>query len=189
MSETTTPKTLEEMTQALENKMLEVLLILENRYKTSMPIPKIEFKPRIGLQLGFAERATNKVVMNMDLCNEKHWHIILNEVLPHEVCHLVAPKIYNRWRHGIDKNQGWSHGNAWKECMVSIGLPPNTRHAASQEMKETLQVRKVKKNFVYGCPCGKTFELTALLHNRIQTGQKRHCLTCKGTVTFKGYKA
>jgi predicted SprT family Zn-dependent metalloprotease len=176
------------MKRALEDKMIEVLSILENHYKKPMPIPTIVFIPRMGLTLGKASRLQNCVKFNQDLCTPEHWHHIFDTTLAHEVCHLVAPVIYNRWRHGADRNMGWGHGRAWKECMRVVGLPPDRCGNLGEELRQQLARRTVVRKYVYTCNCETPHILTAILHKRIQNGSNRRCLRCKTRIVFKGEK-
>jgi len=189
----TIPLTIQEMHAALENKMIEILVILEDHYKRPMPIPRINLVPRLGLHLGHATRLDNSVTLNQDLCfNEKYWNEQLNVTLPHEICHLVAPVIYSQWNHGFDKRDGWGHGRAWKECMRVVGLPPErTCGNLDREVIQSLRIRTrrvVQRGYIYECPCGKTFNLTSTLHNRILEGRYRVCRDCKGRLLYKGQK-
>lgn len=176
-----------EMYKSLENKMLDVLATLESHYKKPMPIPEIKIEPRLGRRLGFATKHNNTVTLNQDACIEKYWHEMLNVVLGHEICHLVAPVIYNRWSHGDDKHCGWSHGRAWKECMRVIGLPPD-RCYDDKELGSIIAVRVVKKDFVYKCPCNKEFHFTLRKHNSVMAGGVRQCRACKGRLVYQGRK-
>lgn len=184
----TVPKTLNEAKTILENKMVEVLAILEAKARKPMPFPTIEFK-RLGLRRGFASQLGCRIVINSDTITEKFWDHTLNVTLPHEVCHHVAPLIYNPYVHGSDKNAGWSHGRAWQQCMVWIGLPPDRCVEANLEEHQTLAIRKVARKYAYKCGC-KTHYLTAIKHNRFQAGQynRLHCLKCKVTLTYLGEK-
>jgi predicted SprT family Zn-dependent metalloprotease len=185
----TIPPTLKEIHSALENKMLDVLAILESHYKKPMPIPSLVLKPRIGRQLGFATKHNTTVTLNSDAFVPKYWDEMLNVTLGHEVCHLVAPIIYNRYWHGDDKHAGWSHGRAWKECMRVIGLPPDRCYDGTDtDLKELVSVRTVRRDFVYGCGCGETFRLTTRMHNNIKAGGRRRCRNCKTILVYKGEK-
>ena len=175
------------MHTVLENKMLDILGILESHYKKPMTIPKIIINPRIGKKLGVANQLNNTVTLNQDLCTEKYWNVIFGETLGHEICHLIAPIIYNQWHHGYDKHAGWSHGRAWKECMRVIGLEPERCHS-DVEMASVIAIRTVARNFVYECPCATRFEFTTRKHNSIQDGRARICRKCKGKLVYKGYK-
>lgn len=175
----------------LEEKMFDVLQILENKTKKPMPIPVIEIKPKMGMKAGFARIESDRllIVMNSDwFQDEKMWNEALNDTLPHEVCHHIAPIIYNKWKHGFDKNDGWGHGNAWKECMHMVGLSATRCYVADSETYNKLKQRHVPRNFVYKCKCERLIELTSVIHNKIQRGQNRTCNSCKTRIVFYGVK-
>ena len=190
MNDTTTvPKSLNEMVAAFENKMIDVLAKFEAHYKKPMPIPQIIVKHSIGRKFGTANRIHKTITLNKDLCNEKYWTEMLDDTLPHEVSHLVAPLIYDSWRHGPDRGRGWGHGNAWRECMRVLGLEPNRCGQLDTETLKELTLRSVPRKYVYKCGCGKQFNLTAILHNRIQRdGRSRICRSCKSTIAYLGEK-
>lgn len=157
-----------------------------------MPIVPIKFK-RLGLRLGVAQRSYfdggDCIYINSDTVFGKWWDETLNDTLPHEVCHHVAPIIYNRYFHGPDKNRGWGHGRAWKECMIMVGLPPKTCADISDEDSAKLALRTVRRDFGYTCNCpGKVYFLTSILHNRSQRGSHRKCIKCNTRLTFAGVK-
>jgi len=180
----TVPSSIIEAHSILENKMLDVLEILEKRYRKPMPIAKIEIDS-IGCLFGYATPLKSLIVLNKDLCfNPKYWNKQLNDTLPHEICHLVSGLINDVYYHG----RHTAHGRAWKECMRVIGLVPNRCGHLDDEIKETISLRIVKRKYVYECPCGKTFNLTAVLHNKIQRGNNRTCRACHGRIVFKGEK-
>lgn len=176
---------LSEIQSQLENKMIEVLAILESHYKKPMPIPTLRLKSNLGLMSGQAFK-DNTIELNLDDC-KTDWEDMINHTLPHEVCHLVAPLIYNEYRHGYDANKGWGHKRAWKECMAVVNVPARRVKQVSHEEYQSKLKRVVPRNFVYKCPCQKTFNLTPILHNRIQMhGQIRRCNSCRGAITYVG---
>lgn len=193
MNDTIVPKSLAEAKTMLENKMVEVLAILEAKTGKAMPILPIHFKP-LGLRLGVAQRHPfegDSIIINSDTVNEKYWEETLNTTLPHEVCHHVAPIIYDRWRHGHDRNQGWGHGEAWKHCMRMVGLVPNRCSVVSRnDARQDLALRVVPRNYGYTCNCqGKIHFVTKTIHNRVLQGRGRRCIRCKTSLKFAGEKS
>jgi predicted SprT family Zn-dependent metalloprotease len=187
----TMPKNMTEAKARLEEKMIEVLQILETKTGKPMPLPEIHLKS-LGLRFGVARRDGTKLTIsiNSDLITEKHWSTQLNDTLPHEVCHHVAPLVYNRWQHGPDKNQGWSHGRAWQHCMTLIGLTPNLCGDIDSETRQTIAKRVVVKKYGYKCGCEKLHFLTKIKHNRFMLGKynRLHCRRCKVTLVYVGEK-
>lgn len=183
----TLPKNLVEAKALLEAKMIEVLATFENHYKKPMPIPNIVFH-ELGLTFGTANNALNRIRLNSELVlrSQKHWDDMLNDTLPHEVCHFVAPLIHNNYQHGNYR----SHGRSWQECMVVIGLPPKRCGQMDNETRQAVAKRVVERKYAYKCSCSELHYLTKIRHNRVQTGQynRLHCRLCKTTLTYVGEK-
>jgi predicted SprT family Zn-dependent metalloprotease len=178
------PTTLSEAKRLLEEKMMDILGILETKTGKGMPIPTLQ------LRGGYATRCGGCIiVINSDMLNEKWWEKTLHETLPHEICHHIAPLIYCQWKHGYDKHEGWGHKKAWQECMTIIGLKPDRCFDIDDEDRNELSLRIVKRKYAYKCNC-KTHLLTAIKHNRFQrSGYNRlHCRLCNGNLTYLGEK-
>jgi predicted SprT family Zn-dependent metalloprotease len=185
----TVPKTLAEAKTLLENKMVEVLAILEAKTSKPMSLYPIVLKP-LGKRGGIARRDPlegNIILINSDMVNDKWWETTVNETLPHEVCHHVAPLIYNRYVHGADRGQGWSHGRAWKQCMRMVGLTPDRCLDLTNEESQELALRVVPRNYGYNCGCMVHY-VTKIKHNRMQAGSTRICRRCKNKLVFAGEK-
>lgn len=184
------PTTLNEAQRLLEEKMIETVKLLESKFNKVMCIPRLKLE-KLGLRGGFATKSEHMVVINSAMITEARWQYVLNQVLPHEVCHLYAIVMYDRWRHGRDIGAGWGHGRAWKQCMLAVGLQPDRCMELSAEEKDDLILRRVERKYAYTCKCpNKTHFLTAIKHNRFQKGRYRrlHCLTCKASVVYAGEK-
>lgn len=187
----TVPKTLAEAKTLLETKVVEVLAILEAKTGRPMPIYPIVLK-RLGACGGIARHDPingDSIQINSDMVNDKWWKITLNDVLPHEICHHVAPLIYNRYLHGTDRGRGWGHGKAWKQCMVMVGLTPNRCMDTNREEIQKLTLRSIPRNYGYTCGCqGYIHFVTKIIHKKIISGQTRRCTRCKQRIVFSGEK-
>jgi SprT protein len=60
---------------------------------------------------------------------ERNSETFKNVIIPHELCHLIAYKLYG------DKG----HGKPWKKVMVEMGLEPNPYH--NMESMATIKKR------------------------------------------------
>ena len=88
----------------------------------------------------------------------------LEEVVPHEVCHLLAYKLFGKVR---------PHGKEWQSLMIELfGLKGQTYHQ--------MDVTKVKgKSFNYQCECG-PIELGIRRHNKVVKGKQIYiCRKCR----------
>jgi len=172
-----------EIRHALETKILDVLLTLQTKTNHTFDIPKLEFK-QLGRRAGIANRLEYTVTINPDFCLNGHWQQMLDQTLPHEVAHLIAPKLYNPYLHGFDRNKGWGHGRAWKYTMRLLGLQPDRCHDMSTE---GVKVRNVRRPYIYSCGCpDKEFAITARMHNRMQSGRWKRCLRCRVRLLYRG---
>ena len=144
-------------------------------YGLSMPYPKVEFKLR-GRTAGKAYSREWRINLNQVLMTENDDFI--PETVPHEVCHLITFKRYGMIRRGrVYVHHGWE----WKSCMKDMGHDPTRTHNYDTTNARA-RVRKPKERpYVYTCGC-REFNITKLIHGRMQRGQVRRCRTCKGTL-------
>ncbi|WP_217706589.1 SprT family zinc-dependent metalloprotease [Salinivibrio sp. EAGSL] len=95
----------------------------------------------------------------------------LQEVIPHEVCHLVTFALYGRVK---------PHGPEWRDLMINLfNAPANTTHR--------LDITAVQgKTFSYQCRCGPV-ALTIRRHHKVQRGQATYrCKQCQQVLTPVG---
>ncbi|WP_434358533.1 SprT family zinc-dependent metalloprotease [Parasalinivibrio latis] len=130
-------------------------------FNKEFPIPEILFNQR-GKAAGCARLQTWQLRFNPVLLRE-NTQAFLDEVVPHEVAHLITYACYGRVK---------PHGREWQGIMYSVfGLEPKTTHS--------FDVASVKgKTFLYRCQCSE-HELTVRRHNRIQRDQATYlCRKC-----------
>lgn len=92
----------------------------------------------------------------------------LTEVIPHELCHIIAYQLYGRVK---------PHGAQWKTLMAGIfdlegraGHQMDTRAVAG-------------KTFDYQCQCG-VIELTIRRHRQVVRNQRQYrCVRCQSVLT------
>jgi SprT protein len=125
-------------------------------------LPTICFKQR-GKIAGCARLQTNELRFNpVLLCD--NIDVFLDEVVPHEVCHLLAYTLFGKVR---------PHGNEWQSLMMELfDIKAQTYHQ--------MDVTKVKgKTFNYQCECG-PIELGIRRHNKVLKGQQTYiCRKCR----------
>ncbi|MGF1701560.1 SprT family zinc-dependent metalloprotease [Photobacterium makurazakiensis] len=137
------------------------------RLNKRLTMPTVSFKQR-GKIAGSARLQGWEVRFNPVLLTENP-HAFLNEVVPHEVAHLVAFKLFGRVR---------PHGKEWKIIMADVfGVPPRTTHS--------FDVSSVQGNtYTYRCQCSE-HQLTIRRHNKIQRGQATYqCRQCEQPLTY-----
>lgn len=101
----------------------------------------------------------------------------LKNTVPHEFCHYM---VYERvgLRERYFQSMPKPHGYEWKKFMIQVfGLNPKRCHSYNT-------ANAANRPYVYACAC-QEFHLSALLHRRIRSGQRRHCCRCKMNIVFK----
>jgi len=104
--------------------------------------------------------------------------VYLRTTVPHEIAHFAAKEKFN----------ATGHGQEWKHVMRTMGLHPNRTNKDFSCVK-IVHGRKMKM-FGYVLPCGCKFEVSAVIHKRIQGvirkriqgGQNRICKSHKTRV-------
>ncbi len=131
-------------------------------FKQNFRLPKIGFKQR-GKIAGCARLQTNELRFNPILLSD-NVDAFLEEVVPHEVCHLLAYTLFGKVR---------PHGKEWQSLMLELfDLKGQTYHQ--------MDVSKVKgKSFNYQCECG-SIELGIRRHNKVVKGKQTYiCRKCR----------
>lgn len=125
------------------------------------PLPVVNFKQR-GKIAGSARLQGWEVRFNPVLLAENP-QAFLDEVIPHEVAHLVVFKLFGRVR---------PHGREWQGVMHNVfGVAPRTTHS--------FDISSVQgQTFIYRCQCSE-HQMTVRRHNKIVRGQAvYHCRRC-----------
>jgi SprT protein len=147
--------------QLIIEKVKQCIVQASLHLNKTIPMPYISFKQR-GKVAGSAHLQKNELRFNPILL-EDNTDVFLNEVVPHEICHLLAHNIFGKVR---------PHGGEWQSLMMQIyGIKGQTYHQ--------MDVTKVKgKSFAYQCLCG-PIELSIRRHNKVLRGQQKYiCRKC-----------
>jgi len=167
-----TDKTLpynQDMRDKILSKVEECFLIAEKFYGKSFPRPtEIIFK-RNGTTAGYCRingsKTIRELMFQLDLAEDNPDDFI-NQIVPHELSHYIQ-----FYHYGFNLTP---HGREWKYVMRNVyRLNPDRCHSYD------INVTKVKRQtrHEYKCPC-RTFKLTTTMHNKIQRGEYRSCLSC-----------
>lgn len=160
------------------------IAIANKEYHREMEGPHVRFDKR-GTCGGTADSRLNELNFNAKLMLE-NWDEYINQIIPHEVAHLVKNAVYGTSRKGAMMR---SHGGYWSYIMRVFGINPDRTHDM-----DVGNVAQPKRKFLYECACCKQeFVLTSVKHNRKLRGTKRysHCgvdivlLKELGTVTME----
>ncbi|MBV7297821.1 SprT family zinc-dependent metalloprotease [Enterovibrio sp. NIFS-20-8] len=139
-----------------------------NYFQCTFPHPQVLFNQR-GKSAGTARLQTWQLRFNPVLLSENP-QAFLNEVVPHEVSHLVVYERFGRVR---------PHGKEWQAVMSQVfGVTPKTTHS--------FDVSSVQgKTFTYQCGCDE-IPLSVRRHNKVQREQVKYvCRRCKQPLVYR----
>lgn len=148
--------------QLVSQKVEQCIHHASQYFEQNFKHPKINFNQR-GKIAGSARLQFNELRFNPVLL-EDNLDAFLQEVVPHEVCHLLAYTLFGKVR---------PHGKEWQSLMRNLfELNGQTYHQ--------MDVAKVKgKSFNYQCECG-TIELGIRRHNKVIRGEQIYiCKKCR----------
>jgi len=134
--------------------------------------PHVKFDKR-GTCGGTAWYAMMELNFNAGLMVD-NWDEFINQVIPHEVAHLLKDHKYG---HGRGHNS--AHGINWQRVMRALGVNPDRTHSM-----DVSKVAKPKKKYIYVCTGGKKeVVLSSVRHNKMQRGTANY--THKGCSSHK----
>jgi SprT protein len=135
--------------------------------KARLPEPTVAFDLR-GLTAGEACSESGVIRYNEGLL-WRYGQAFVDEIVPHEVAHLVAP--------ALSRRRVRPHGAEWKAVMEFFGVPARRCHRF--EAEPARRVRRV----AYRCACPRPHLLTPRAHRRIRRGWAEYsCRECGHTL-------
>ena len=139
--------------------------VAETYLGQTFPRPEISFALR-GKSAGTAHLQLNKLRFNAALLQD-NLQAFLNDVVPHEISHLLTSQLYGRVK---------PHGREWQSIMLSVfKVSPRTTHSFDTRAVEG-------KTFEYFCQCG-PIELSIRRHNKVLRGETQYrCRKCGSTL-------
>ena len=150
--------------KALQVKGEDCFILAECFFDRPFTRPAYHFNQR-GRSAGSAHLQRNIIKFNPILFSQNKQQFI-NQVVDHEVAHLIAYQHYGKVR---------PHGKEWQHIMVNIfNCPATTTH--SLDIKDV-----IGKQFNYQCLCS-THQLTIRRHNKVLRGEKYICRKCRGVL-------
>lgn len=153
----------------IDQVVSECLRRAETAFQRRFKRPQITAQLR-GKTAGKAYLQLNQIRLNPVLFAENS-AAFLDEVIPHEIAHLIVYQVYGRVR---------PHGKEWQMIMEKLfGVPARTTHSFS-----TASVQG--KTFEYRCGC-QSYPLSIRRHNKVQRQQASYyCRQCQQPLTFTG---
>ncbi len=150
------------------NKTRDCIALAEKKLNQSLDMPVVSFKQR-GKIAGSARYSQWEVRFNPVLLAENP-EAFINEVVPHEIAHLLTFKLFGRVR---------PHGKEWQTMMTQVfGIPARTTHS--------FDISSVRgSTFLYRCAC-RDHHLSIRRHNKIVRQQTLyHCTLCRQALSPK----
>lgn len=156
--------------QAVHDKLIATLEVARVKLGYIKPMPVIEYTLR-GKTAGYAWFGLNKIQLNPTFL-VNHFDDMINNVVVHELAHLIAYDIY--------KDKG--HGYYWKHVMLVLGIEPKRCHSY-----DTSKVGNNMTYHIYTCGCKETLA-PVRRHNNIQKGKWRYypCSECGRDFRYTG---
>ena len=160
------PKT--EAQQQVLQKIDADYLQAETLLKRQFTRPIVQFTLR-GKSAGTAHLQLNKLRFNPVLLEENSAEFI-EQVVPHEISHLLSFQLYGRVK---------PHGLEWQGIMHNVfKVPADTTHQLNTQSV-------AGKQFEYLCDCGPVM-LSIRRHNKVQRNQTQYrCKNCAKVLSVK----
>ena len=162
----------EEIKGQILHRTKELLDYARRHYALSHTPLDIRFEKE-GRGGGSAGKTAGRYYLNFNLAlARENLDEYLNQVIGHELSHII-----DLWLH---KDVSSHHGYEWQCIMVQCyGLVPARCHRMDTSGVST----RMSRNHVYRCSgCGREYNLTDILHRKIQHGQYRICNDCRSGI-------
>lgn len=174
-----------EFMQAAEKKMAWCWATLMQRYNKVLPSPTLEFTLR-GTTAGMHFGRTGVINLNLGYV-AKNGEDMIEQTVPHEVVHAWLTKIGHPShvrgisnscyfdQFSVRRQRRSPHGPEFMAILGSLGCDEKRTHNY-----DTSNIRTKKQHrWAYKCPaCGKLFNVTTCLHNKMMRGQIRFHPQC-----------
>jgi len=140
--------------------------LAEHHLGRQFPRPHITFR-KSGKNAGTAFLNVNRINFH-PIIYTSNQEIFINEVVPHEVSHLLVWQCFGKVK---------PHGKEWQAMMSQVfNCEPNVTHR--------LDTSGTTKNVIqYQCQCG-VVELGIRRHNKVLKGAQYRCRRCERILVY-----
>lgn len=145
-----------EIYQEVENKVKETVDKLNKKFNFDMKYPHIYYDIT-GNNGGLAKSASMTVHYNDKLLKQNKDSFIEN-VIPHEVCHIAVFHLYQTKNKPYPKN---GHGADWQIMMRVVGVNARQFHQYEVEKKQPVEYK-------YDCGCAEGIVVPQRIHKKIK---------------------
>lgn len=151
----------------LRERLEELVNCAKQKLGVDVKIPTLRMTQR-GKIAGSARLQTHEIRLNPTLWEDNQQEY-LEEVLPHELSHLIVFQLYGKVK---------PHGKEWQSVMRGVfGVSPSTRHAMNTD-------KVAGQQFEYRCGCT-THQLSIRRHNKvIRNKQTYACRRCGQSLLY-----
>lgn len=135
-------------------------------------IVPVTFRTDMKRVAGLAYYKTKKIELNQQLFLE-NTEEFFTRTIPHEAAHLITHILFPRAKQ--------AHGPEWRNVMNRLNVE-DVKRCHSYDVSSVVQ--RVTEKFSYACMCDRKMSLSKIMHNKIQKGSHRKCLTCDTRVSY-----
>ena len=174
MNESTVRSQYPQLSELIENKVLDTYLLAQKQFLRDFELPRLTFDAS-GKRVGaWAFSKRNLIQFNAHFFQFKNnWDDIVNQTTPHEIAHLICDLLFPSAKQ--------AHGPEWRYVASKLGIEPRRCH----NMEGVKEYKPQPRPYIYWClGCKKEFKLTGIKHSRILNGTNYFCGACRGKIVF-----
>jgi predicted SprT family Zn-dependent metalloprotease len=170
-----------EFANEINDKLQGTVLKLNNIFGVEMPLPPVIMNPDLKKTAGRNTWFT-KIELNPNYFKKYHRDMI-DQTLPHEVCHSFSRYYYCH----LKRMEIKSHGKEWKNLMRLLKLEPKRCH--NYDVEESGATLRNRTRYSFTCDCGAKFVLSSNRYNSmVKNPVKTWCRRCKTVIPLSAWQ-